>query len=420
MEILRNGCSYNSLTVHPGDWNQPGAFLETEWYIQYRFTDPAHLDRYPQGKLCIVKKGINNLSTLAERRAKVKTLLQEIKTKLDNGFNSITKGKTDKDHRINKGESQPSSPNTSGIIEIQPGMPFIQALWAAYHKFDAVKPHLANVRTVLRSMEKAAAKLKYTNLPIFSIGRKHIKLCLDQCALLNSNWSNDRHNKFRSMLRSLFKILLVEDAVPANPMNDIPVKKNLSKVREVLSPEERVEIDKHLRDRNYNFWRFTVIFYHSGGRRTELMRLQCKHVNIDKQEYKALVLKGRQYKEVIRPIPQAVLPLWKELLAQSQPEQFVFSELFLPGDRQCGYDRITRYWKRYVKNELGIACDFYSLKHLYSDQVAEALDIQHAQLQNSHTNERTTSIYTVGEKRRKMERLKGVDVSFAPVNVKYN
>ena len=126
MEILRNGCSYNGLTVHPADWNQPGAFLETEWYIQYRFTDPTHIDRYPQGKLCLVKKGINSLSTLAERRSKVKALLQEIKTKLDSGFNPITKGKTDRDHRVSKGASKSASaPNPSGIIEIQPGMPFI-------------------------------------------------------------------------------------------------------------------------------------------------------------------------------------------------------------------------------------------------------------------------------------------------------
>ncbi len=93
MKIFRNGCSCSDLTVYPSDWNQPGAFLGVDWYIQYRFTDPNAAGRYPKGKLCIVKKGINSLKTLAERRAKVKTMLADLKETLTGGFNPITNKK---------------------------------------------------------------------------------------------------------------------------------------------------------------------------------------------------------------------------------------------------------------------------------------------------------------------------------------
>jgi hypothetical protein len=66
--LLPNGCSCSNPTVYPADWENTGALLKHDWYIQYYFYDPVLKEKFINGKLFIVKGGINRQKTLAERR----------------------------------------------------------------------------------------------------------------------------------------------------------------------------------------------------------------------------------------------------------------------------------------------------------------------------------------------------------------
>lgn len=68
-------------------------------------------------------------------------------------------------------------------------------------------------------------------------------------------------------------------------------------------------------------------------------------------------------------------------------------------------DQVCRRWNRHVKADvdkggLGIKKDFYSLKHLNTDQIIVALDINHAQLADGHTTPVIALNKVVGEKQR--------------------
>jgi hypothetical protein len=70
--LLPNGCSCSDPTVYPANWENTGASIKQDWYIQYYFYDPVFKEKYKNGKLFIVKGGINRLKTLSERREALK------------------------------------------------------------------------------------------------------------------------------------------------------------------------------------------------------------------------------------------------------------------------------------------------------------------------------------------------------------
>lgn len=182
-----------------------------------------------------------------------------------------------------------------------------------------------------------------------------------------------------------------------------------------MTPEECGHIDRHLKRKVYEFWRFMNIYYQSGGRIIELLRVQAKHVNIEKQEYKATIIKGNNRREVIRAINNEILPLWQEVLElSSNKEDFIFSEGLIPGERQVGRAGITRRWEIHVKEELDITADFSSLKNLFLDRADQKYGIDMPQGLADHTTPIVTmKHYATGHSSRELEKKKNVKILFA-------
>jgi hypothetical protein len=86
----------------------------------------------------------------------------------------------------------------------------------------------------------------------------------------------------------------------------------------------------------------------------------------------------------------------------------------VPGPKAIRTEQITRRWYTHVKKDLNITADFYSLKHLNTDETAAMLSLEDAAAHNSHTSTVITmKHYAVGEKERQHERLKKVGNKFA-------
>jgi hypothetical protein len=138
-----------------------------------------------------------------------------------------------------------------------------------------------------------------------------------------------------------------------------------------------------------------------------MMQVKRCDVDMGNQVFMVTIKKGQLLKEVLKPIKDIVLPYWVEALNYAGPHDFIFSRNLQPGPTPIGSFQITKRWNKYVKKELGIEEDFYSLKHLNLDQTAALLDIRDAAALASHT---TTSItqkyYAINEKHRQMQRLK--------------
>ena len=212
----------------------------------------------------------------------------------------------------------------------------------------------------------------------------------------------------------LYKKLLEQDAVEINPVKDIPKAKIIIRIKKVLNEQERIKIDAHLKSVDPDYRRFIHIFFHSGSRKTEMVRLKVKDVYLDKQTFKLFIKKGSQQREELRAIKNIALDFWKEQLDGASPDDYVFSTNFRPGKTCTTTKRMGNKWRLYVKEGLGIDIDFYSLKHLNLDETSNILDAEAASKMAGHTSTVVTlKHYLVNEEERKRERLRKVNNDFA-------
>lgn len=398
---LPHGCWMSTPSVNPRNWKKVSASIKKPWYIQYYFHDPAFGDdpKFARGKLCIIK-GMNHYTTSEERReATIALVNEEIRILKVEGFNPITK-------KFN--------PVIDVNYVVDPNTGFIAALNAVLDRLKCTVHTKEDIRSVIKYFSRATARLQIDHAPIKDIRRKHLRLALDECASVKKKWSANQFNVYRKYLMILFNELVELEACESNPLKAIKKADTVKRIRTVLTPEERKKVDEILKDKHYTLWRFMHIFFHSGSRESEMVRVQGKDVDLINQRFKVVIKKGRRSIEKWKTIKDIVLPLWQEVMAKCGPEDYVFSVGLIPGKRSIRPDQVSRRWNRHIKKKHGIQADFYSLKHLNLDETAEALSIEYAAKMAGHsTPVITLQHYAHGQKERDHQILKKVNNSFA-------
>jgi len=393
-------CYCSELKVNPTNWLTSKASTKNDWYVYYRFYDPCFKEnlKFKKGKLVILK-GMNQFKMLTTRQSETQLIITRELEKLKNtAFNPIT----------NKDIEVRNIPQ-----DIVPTTPFIIALEEAEKRISGASSTKRDLKSILRFVKISATQLRYSDLPVCNISRKHIKQILSNIDLFNGI-SSHRHNKIRSYLMMIYKELIELEVVEVNPIWDLSKKKSIQKLRLLPSIENRQKINEYLKENQYRFWLFMQIFFHSGARLTEIMNVKRQHVNFVNQSFIITIKKGKYYKEVVRPIKDIALQFWEEAVKGAAPNDFIFSKGLYPGIYSIQSYQITKRWNRHIKKKLGINEDFYSLKHLNLDETAAMLNINDASAMASHTSTNVTEKhYAIGEKQRQNERLKKVDNKFA-------
>ncbi len=400
--ILLNGCKATNPSVTPKNWKTGGKkILSRDWIIHFYFKDPNFSEKYPNGKQIRIK-GMNEFKTLGERREATEILLDGVINKLVNlHWNPITKTYMEGSNSINQ------------------NITLLDAL-EYYRKIKNVSSdYKADIKSMIKKIEPSlnCLQLQFKNVNHFT--RRDIRSILRH-QQQNYNLSNNRYNKYKVFLSSLFDDMIEDEILEYNPCYKIKKLPTEKKLREILTEEQRKEVYYHLKSNYYTFWRFMMIFYSSGSRIAELLNVKVKDVNLKKLEFKVMIKKGQQFKEVLKPINKQFAHLWTEVITEQvgesfniNPNHYIFSRGLFKGDKPIRRDQLTRRWRVHVKEKLNITADFYSLKHLYSDQITEKLDMQHAQKLNSHTTIRMVEKhYAVNEETRKINRLKNIETDF--------
>lgn len=411
---LRYGCRYSGIKVLPANWKHTTT-VKTHWKIYYRFYAPGLTGvgtRYPKGKLVAVQ-GMNDYHTVNERREFTKAMIHVIEKDLhEKDYNPITGYRKEDESAIEYG--------------IDPYTPLPDALQAAHDKLDVAKTTMGIARSVLGYVKTACIRLRLDVLPVSEIKRRHVMAILEQCGRIKGNkWTANTYNLYRSHLMMLFKILCAWEAVEHNPVDaQLPKKKEFRRRRKTLTDAQRGAIDKGLKEDNYRFWLIMQIFFYSGARETELVLVKRTDVDIKQQEVTYTIMKGKEYREETRPIPANAVQFWEQALVGATGKQFIFSKGLKPGDKSIRPEQITRRWRKWVKNKKDSdgnrvygedIPDFYSLKHSHSSEVASKVGTRLAALHNRHTEAILKSNYDTEGKDRDMEILKGIEVSFVPV-----
>ena len=378
------GCSYTEFWVSPANWQKATKKdLDKEWYVQCTFFDPRYEKKYPKG--FPYRKKANRPNTIEERKAMISFLLKNIPKQLNDGYNPIIKKYM---HLQKEG--------------LYPDLLFIEAFRRALEIKSGTKSHLYNIKCAIDRLEKASEVLEMQNIKVKDLRRVDLKRMLD-CLQLPDKY----YNRFVIYFSSLYRELIEYECCESNITRDIYPKKTFKEPRLVLEKNELDKVKEHLEEHYPDFYRYMMIFLYSGARNTELFRLQRKDVDLDKQEFVILLEKGGQYKRCTKVILSPALEYWCEVCEECQsPDDYLFSLNFVPSKKMGHTEIVTRFWKRNVKDKLGVDADFYALKHYMLDN----LDSDTAMLLASHTNKNTTAIYQVNKAKKDREMLKQLKI----------
>ena len=386
---LPNG-AWCSISVFPKNWNTKAARVTIPWRITYRY--------YPADGKPVQRhlRDMNRAFDLPTRQLETRTLLENEVRLLKSGYNPVT------------------NELATGTRILDPNTPFSQAL---DYIFERMQPKLApstvvDIRFTLTSVKRGAVDLLYSTMAICQIRRKHIKLILDHCSK-----SANQFNKNRSYLMTIFAELCELEAVDVNPVREIKKMKTVKRIRKILTKEERQRVSNHLRGVNYPFWRYMMIFYHSGGRNTELLSLRREDVDLENLRYKSVIKKGRGYIEKWRAIKRIAecSDLWRDLVSEAKPGEFLFSVGLVPGQKSIRPDQIGRSWKKWVLDNraLGITGSFYAFKHANLTELSSSKGAEVAAAGAGHSSTAmVVSIYDVAREARMMDEVRNADNAF--------
>lgn len=405
MEKIKNtDCSFSDVWASPKNWKTitTKSALKKNWYVQCVFYDPIFSEKYPKG--FPFRKKLNKFHSLEDRKAAVQFYLEEIpKIFRDKGYNPITK-------KFMFDVTEPEQVEK----DISPNTAFIDALNFAWSSMKIESTTNSDMKSVVKYTSKAIKELRYDQLPIVQVRRKHIRFIIERLEKTEGTFSAHKFNKYRGYLQMLFSELEEIEAIENNIITGIRKRKQEKRIREVLSDNERILVKNHLSQNHKAFWTFTELFFHTGGRITEMLRLKVKDVNLDQQYYMTLVKKGKMNTWIKRPIKDIALPIWRKHLFGALNDNYVFSKGLTPGAEKIRREQINRRWKTHVKDKLGITSDFYALRHLNLDEVSSFLNIEDAAFIAGHTSTSMVSkVYAVGEKERQIERVKKISNKFA-------
>lgn len=451
-----NGCYRSEIKVTPRNWNTVKASVNVPWRINYRFYDPAFKDhpKLKKGKQVKIL-GMNHFASREDRQAFTRRLIEREKNEIDVlGYNPITKI-----------FMAPSVSETEPAVQdLTPSTPFISALNIIYSELSANIEPGTNTEfvTVLKYFSQSAILLKKDRVPLEAIKARDIKHILENCKNLTvtrtvnkrdeknrvvrhkvggqmmpvkvevvspKTWNDNEFNKYRKCLSALFTELERQEIIEYNPIKKIP-KRDTAVVdpdqaqRKVLSPEERRQVHLSLILEHPAFHRFINIFYHSGARISEIMRLQGKNVDMVGQRFKVLVKKRKKLTWVWKTIKDVALPYWQEIMQICGPEDYVFAKGLLPGKKAIRIEQVGRRWKLHIKKKLGITSRMYDLKHLHTTEVINELEKLQAEFKmdpvalaaehNSHTSSAmVVKIYDVDSSKREHRKVKGLKNVFA-------
>jgi len=343
---------------------------------------------------------MNRFKTVDDRRAVTDILLKDELRLLHSGYNPI-RGTT-------------IAPKETCSLEIEPDTPFILAIRKAFKKLKVGEQSISCIKSALTYIEKASDQLGYSNIEVSKVRRRNISLILETCPKVKKRWSHQTYNHYRAYLMMLFKKLVELEAIESNPVDSNLPKEDVEvNIRELLTLKERGKIEDHFKHDKY-FHRFMHIFFHSGARPVELLRLKKEAINVEELYYKIKVRKRKKIVEEKRPIKKIVKHLWQEILEEAKEGDYIFGQGLLPCTIPCPRDYVTDKWFREVKIGLGIKKDFYSLKHSNLDETSAILDAEAASKQAGHKSTVITlKHYLVNEEERQRKRLSEVNNKFA-------
>ncbi len=366
-------------------------YSDKEWYIWFRFN----------GKSIQIKKGLNQIINLEERKLEGKALAKVLEYRLEKGW--IPKSAQNYTEKIDR----------KTILEVANISFELKA-----RQIDEIKSY----KTAINFFKQALKDLKMERLNSHSFERSHAKRVL-QHLKEKREWTNQNYNKYLGLFRTILYEGLDLGYFKTNPFGEIRNLKVVKKLANIPPTDEEMKlICDELKEKNYGLYVFFMIIYYCGIRPTELTLLKIKDLDFENRYIK--VQEENAKNDKFRKVP--MIGNVYDLLSHCKglDENFyVFGtwvstggrhsqkNWFTPNKYKLKKDTPNRQWRKLIKKGLGIDKNLYSGKHKGADDKLEAgMDLKTICSIFGHSETAMTERYAHSMSERRLEEAKKINL----------
>lgn len=346
----------------------------SEWRIVYYVKNPF------TDKLAIKRVRVKKITPTAERRKFAKKVVREINTRLEQGWNPFYNEKNVKEFTTLK----------------QAAESFINRVEVEFKdnniRFDTFKTYKSQISNLLKYLEET----NNSNLLCYKFNSDFIGEYLDYVRYVKKLSARTRDN-YLGFLVTFCKYLFRKKYITTNPTEHFTKINKKSKNRVIISDIEKSKILNYWTNKNTNYLLVCLLCYYCFIRRTELLKLKVKDVNLQKSTIFISADTSKSRNNKIVSVPKHLHKMLLEQIKEASQNDLLFSaDKFKAGSKACHPDKITKWWATMRKNlKITTKIDWYSLKDTGITDLLEAgVPLISVRNQARHHSSNQTDAYT--------------------------
>ena len=346
-----------------------------EWCVYYYVLDPA------TNRLCRIRKKINRIKNLRERRKIGRKICEALNERLALGWNPMM---------------EKTAPKSSTDIQDA-----FDAFLAAKKK-TAEDNSLRCYRSFIDTMKRWLAANVSSNghFPAMAFSYQIANEFMSDIDE-NDGISAQTYNNYLRFFIILFNWMKEKGYIQENPFDSIKRKSKrlIKKKRRMMSDEELAALTGFLRKNNTNYLAMCLCCYCCFMRPKEIALLKCGDIDLKKQTIHIRPEIAKNDNDSYRTIPDDMLPYFNAI-DLSDPKAYVFSDTpdytFMPGRKKVLTQHIARYWSDVIRPACGFPMEvqFYSLKDTgITNMLGSGVPVSFVKQQADHHSLAMTSVY---------------------------
>jgi len=306
------------------------------WYIEFYARDPITKKMRRNRIKC------NQVKDPVEKKKWVNTMLVKINNMLYEGWNPFT------DEQAPRGHSKliPALDSYLRLVKKEKR----EATSQSYH-------------SILGKFKTWIEKKKKSEIICASITSSLAVDYLDYLSASKEIAPRTYNNNVR-VLKTFFKWMEDNQYMGLNPFEKITKKKEGHKTRIQYVPDDiRDRIKNYLAGRNDQMLLMCYLAYHCLIRPKEMTYLKIKNVDLKRQQIHLSGSFTKNCKDRFSTIPNTMMEFISLYISGRDPELYLFSQAWGPGEDKMHPRRIGKYWEK-LREDLGLdyKFKFYSLR----------------------------------------------------------
>lgn len=348
-----------------------GTDLSKDWFVYFYYDVPVTGEK----KIFRYKMGINRLKTKRDRSAKASAIISALTLKLESGWSPVT----------NEVE------NDTAVKTVSEALDEIFELKKAYLTDESIRTYNNQIALFKRWLVRERLDHIYTQNFTVDHARRYC-----DWMLRDRRYCGKTYNGHLTTLRTYFSEMVKRGYMTASPVAGFQTVRQDTGKNTTYSETDEKKFES-VKDTDPGFYLATRFVRYCFLRRTELSKLQVRHINWDS---KTIVIPSGNAKSRVQDsvtIPKSLERLIEGAgLLELDPDTYLFGKGFAPSPERLKRLDDFSDRQREVNRKLGIGRgrSFYSWKHTGAVELYNLTkDVYVVMRQCRHTDIKMTMIY---------------------------